>query len=68
MTRLQKINQFRSENNWSLLIKLPNLAISCEECGTRFTKFCIDGGRCQCCGNMITAVSEPQIAAWKAEI
>ena len=68
MTRLEKINHVRSEHGWSLLVKLPNLSISCEECGTRFSKVSIDGGRCKCCGNMITSVSATQIAAWEAEV
>jgi predicted Zn-ribbon and HTH transcriptional regulator len=68
MTRLEKINHVRSEHGWSLLVKLPNLSISCEECGTRFSKVSIDGGRCECCGNMITSVSATQIAAWEAEV
>lgn len=67
MTRLEKINQFRSDNGLTTLAKLPDLSTHCESCGTRFSKTAINGGRCECCGTSICSVTESQIRAWENE-
>lgn len=67
MTRLQKINRFRSENNLKPLDTLPDLSQHCEECGKRFSQRSINWGRCTYCGNMVCSVTDDQITAWENE-
>jgi len=53
---LRRINTWRAENDCTPLKRLPDLSLHwhCEECGFRYERRDLDGGRCWHCGTSIT--------------